>query len=89
MYLTKENKVEIFKEHGGSATNSGSPESQVALFTRRIEHLTEHLKRNKKDHTTETALMSMVGKRKRLLNYLKKNDIERYRAIIQKLGLRK
>ena len=89
MYLTKEAKIEIFKEHGGSATNTGGAESQIAMFTKRIEHLTGHLKANKKDHATETALMSLVGKRKQLLNYLKTHDIERYRAIIAKLGLRK
>ncbi len=89
MYLTKEGKTDIFKEHGGDARNTGKAESQIALFTTRINHLTEHLKVNKKDHTTETSLMAMVGKRKHLLNYLKNNDIERYRAIIAKLGLRK
>lgn len=89
MYLTKESKQAIFAEHGGAATNTGSAESQIALFTTRINHLTEHLKANKKDHGTEKALMSMVGKRKQLLAYLKKYEIERYRAIIAKLGLRK
>ncbi len=89
MNLTKEAKQEIFKNHGGDAKNTGSSEGQIALFTARIEHLTGHLKNNKKDHATETALLDLVGKRKQLLNYLKNYDIERYRAIIGKLGLRK
>lgn len=89
MYLTTEAKKEIFKEHGGSEKNTGVSESQIALFTTRINHLTGHLKQNKKDHGTEKALITMVGKRKQLLSYLKKYDIERYRAIIGKLGLRK
>jgi len=89
MQLTKEAKKELFKKHGGSETNTGSTEGQIALFTKRIEHLTEHLKSNKKDHATESSLLDMVGKRKQLLNYLKNNDIARYRAIISELGLRK
>jgi len=89
MYLTSEAKKAIFKQHGGSEKNTGGAESQIALFTERINHLTGHLKANKKDHGTEKALMAMVGKRKQLLNYLKMYDIERYRAIIAKLGLRK
>ncbi len=89
MQLTKEAKAGIFKTHGGNEKNTGSSEGQIALFTARIEHLTEHLKKNKKDHATESALLDMVGKRKQLLNYLKNYDIERYRAIIGKLGLRK
>ncbi|MBK6408333.1 MAG: 30S ribosomal protein S15 [Flavobacteriales bacterium] len=89
MIATKEVKQEIFKTHGGTATNTGSAEGQIALFTQRIEHFTEHLKSNKKDHRTETALLSLVGKRKQLLGYLKSHEIERYRAIIGKLGLRK
>jgi small subunit ribosomal protein S15 len=89
MYLTTEAKKEIFKQHGGSEKNTGGAESQVALMTARINHLTEHLKNNKKDHGTEKALLGLVGKRKQLLNYLKMYDIERYRAIIGKLGLRK
>jgi small subunit ribosomal protein S15 len=87
--LTKEAKQEIFKTHGGAANNTGSSEGQIALFTARIDHLTGHLKKNKKDHATESALLDLVGKRKQLLNYLKQSDIERYRAIIGKLGLRK
>lgn len=89
MYLTTEDKKTIFKEHGGSEKNTGAAESQIALFTKRIDHLTEHLKLNKKDHGTEKALLDLVGKRKQLLNYLKTHEIERYRAIIGKLGLRK
>ena len=89
MYLTNEAKQTIFKEHGGNAANTGGAESQIALFTKRIDHLTEHLKLNKKDHGTEKALTDLVGKRKQLLNYLRTHDIERYRAIIGKLGLRK
>lgn len=89
MYLTKEKKAEIFAKHGGKAENTGSAEGQIALFTYRINHLTEHLKSNHKDYATERALVKLVGKRKSLLDYLKKKDIERYRAIIAELGLRK
>lgn len=89
MYLTTEAKRAIFKKHGGSETNTGRAESQIALFTKRIDHITQHLKDNKKDHATERALVNLVGKRKQLLAYLKKYDIERYRAIIGELGLRK
>ena len=89
MYLTKENKKEIFKEHGKSETDTGSAEGQIALFTKRINHLTEHLKKNRKDYNTERSLVMMVGKRKSLLSYLKKKDINRYREIIKKLNLRK
>lgn len=91
MYLTSEKKTELFKNHGRlkSETDTGSPESQIALFTFRIQHLTGHLKSNKKDHTSRLSLMKMVGKRRRLLNYLVKNDIERYRSIIADLGIRK
>lgn len=89
MYLTKEKKEEIFAENGKSKADSGSNESQIALFTERINHLTEHLKTNKKDHSTRLGLLRLVGKRRRLLDNLAKNDIERYRAIIAKLGIRK
>ena len=89
MYLNKEKKEEIFAEFGESAHNTGSAEGQIALFSFRISHLTEHLKKNKKDHHTERALIALVGKRRKLLNYLKKKDITRYRAIVEKLGLRK
>lgn len=89
MYLSSEKKEEIFAAHGKGATDTGSAEGQIALFTFRIAHLTEHLKKNRKDFNTERSLVAMVGKRRKLLNYLYKNDIERYRAIIEKLGLRK
>ena len=89
MYLDSEKKKEIFGQYGTSNTDTGSAESQIALFSYRISHLTEHMKANRKDHTTERALVKLVGKRRALLNYLKRNDIERYRAIIAKLGLRK
>lgn len=89
MYLTAEKKQEIFGKYGKSTTDTGSPEAQIALFSFRINHLTEHLKINKKDFSTERALVMLVGKRRRLLDYLKKNDIMRYRAIIKELGIRK
>ena len=89
MYLTKENKKEIFKEHGKSETDTGSAEGQIALFTKRINHLTEHLKNNSKYFNTERSLVMMVGKRNSLLSYLKKKDINRYREIINTLNLRK
>lgn len=89
MYLSKEQKEEIFGKYGKSNTDTGSPESQIALFSTRIAHLTEHLKSNKKDYSTERALVMLVGKRRRLLDYLKERDIERYRNIIRELGIRK
>jgi small subunit ribosomal protein S15 len=89
MLVTSEVKKEVFKKFGGSETNSGGPESQVALFTKRIDHLTEHLKTHKKDHGTEKALLQLVGRRKQLLNYLRTHHLDRYRAVIQELGLRK
>lgn len=89
MYLESTKKQEIFGEYGKSNSDTGSCESQVALFSYRIAHLTEHMKANRKDHSTERALVMLVGKRRRLLTYLKKKDIERYRALIKKLGLRK
>lgn len=89
MYLTSEKKSEIFAKHGKSATDTGSAEGQIALFTYRINHLSGHLKKNHKDYNTERALVKLVGKRKSLLDYLKKKDIARYRAIIAELGLRK
>ncbi|WP_026473576.1 30S ribosomal protein S15 [Alkaliflexus imshenetskii] len=89
MYLNQEVKKEIFAKFGKSNTDTGSPESQIALFSHRIQHLTGHLKSNKKDYSTEHALVRMVGKRRRLLDYLKNKDIERYRAIIKELGIRK
>jgi small subunit ribosomal protein S15 len=89
--LAKEKKAEIFANHSytKTATNTGSPESQIALFTQRINDLTEHLRTHKKDHSTRLSLIKLVGKRKALLNYLTKIDIMRYRAIIAELGLRK
>ena len=89
MYLTAEKKQEIFGQYGKSNTDTGSSEGQIALFSYRINHLTEHLKSNKKDYSTERSLVILVGKRRRLLNYLKDNDINRYRAIIKELGIRK
>lgn len=89
MYLTPEVKQNIFKEFGKSEFDTGSPESQVALFTHRIKHLTEHLKSNKKDLTTKCSLIALVGKRRKLLDFLKEQDIERYRNIVKTLGLRK
>ena len=89
MYLSKENKKEIFKKHGKSDSDTGSAEGQIALFTVRINHLTEHIKKNRKDFNTERSLVMMVGKRKSLLSYLKNKDITRYREIIKKLNLRK
>ncbi len=89
MYLSPEKKREIFEEYGINANDTGSPESQIALFTYRIKHLSEHLKQNRKDYNTERALVNLVGKRRDFLDYLIKTDIERYRAIIAKLGIRK
>ncbi|MFO8235621.1 MAG: 30S ribosomal protein S15 [Bacteroidales bacterium] len=89
MSITTEKKKEIFQEYGGSESNTGSPESQIALFTTRITDLTEHLRKHKKDHSTRRALLKLVGKRRRLLNYLKNNDVERYRNVIKQLNLRK
>jgi small subunit ribosomal protein S15 len=89
MYLTSEKKQELFAQHGKSATDTGSAEGQIALFTFRINHLTEHLKQNKKDHSTRRSLIRLVGKRRSLLDYLMRKDIERYRSIIKELNLRK
>ena len=89
MYLTKEIKADIFKKHGGSETNTGSTEAQIALFTFRINHLTNHLKKNQKDFNTERSLVKLVGKRRSLLDYLKDKDIEKYRALIKELNIRK
>lgn len=89
MYLTSEKKAEIFAKHGKSAQDTGSAEGQIALFTFRINHLSGHLKSNHKDFNTERSLVRLVGKRKRLLDYLKNKDINRYRAIIAELGIRK
>jgi len=89
MYLTSEVKKEIFKQHGGSETNTGSTEGQIALFSHRINHLTGHLKKNRKDFGSQKALLDLVGKRRSLLSYLKDQDIEKYRALIKELDLRK
>ena len=89
MYLTAEKKQEIFGKFGKSNTDTGSTEGQIALFSYRINHLTEHLKLNKKDYSTERALVMLVGKRRRLLDYLKAKDIEGYRPLIKELGIRK
>ena len=89
MYLTSEKKAELFGKYGKSNTDTGSAESQIALFSYRISHLTEHLKSNKKDYNTSRSLKALVGKRRRKLDYLKDRDIERYRAIVKELGLRR
>jgi small subunit ribosomal protein S15 len=89
MYLTPEVKKDIFKQYGKSEFDTGSIEGQVALFTHRIQHLTEHVKKNRKDRLTERSLVRLVGKRRKLLDYLKRIEIERYRTIIKQLNLRK
>ena len=87
--MTVLKKADVFKEFGKNKKDTGSSESQIALFTKRIDNLSNHLKSNAKDFNTEKSLVKMVGKRRNLLEYLKKNDIERYRDIIKKLGIRK
>lgn len=89
MYLSKEKKQEIFTEFGGKALNTGSTEGQIALFTFRINHLTQHLKANRHDYNTERSLVKLVGKRRSQLDYLKKKDINKYRELIKTLGIRK
>lgn len=89
MYPTKEDKEKIFEQFGKSKTNTGSAEGQIALFTKRIAHLSAHLKSNHKDYNTERSLVKLVGKRRALLDYLIKTDITRYREIIKELGIRK
>ena len=89
MYLDTQWKKDIFAKYGGNEANTGSTEAQVALFTLRISHLTEHLKKNRKDYGTQRALQLLVGKRRSFLDYLKKIDIERYRAVVKELGLRR
>ena len=89
MSLTSEQKKQVFKDYGKDENDTGSAESQIALFTQRITNLTNHLKSHKKDFGTQRALLKLVGKRRRLLNYLKRNDIERYRNIVKQLKLRK
>ena len=87
--ITKETKQSVIAEYKTHDTDTGSPEVQVAILTYRIKELTEHLKTNHKDHHSRRGLLKMVGKRRGLLDYLKKVDIERYRALIEKLGIRK
>lgn len=89
MYLTSQIKKDIFKKHGKSEADTGTSEGQIALFTHRIAHLTEIMKESKKDYVTEKSLVTLVSKRRRLLDYLKRKDIERYRSIIKELDLRK
>ena len=89
MYLTSEKKKEIFAQYGKNAADTGSTESQIALFTFRIQKLTQHVKENHKDLFTKRSLVNLVGKRRRLLDYLKANDIEKYRELIKQLGIRK
>ena len=89
MYLTAEKKQELFSQYGKDVSNTGCPESQIALFSFRINHLTNHLKVNRKDYGTQKALLKLVGKRRRLLDYLKDRDINRYREIIKQLNIRK
>ena len=89
MHLSAKEKDAIFKKFGGDAKNTGSTEGQIALFTNRISHLTEHLKKNRKDKNTQRSLQIMVGKRRGLLDYLMNKDIEKYRALIKNLGIRR
>jgi small subunit ribosomal protein S15 len=89
MYLTTEKKQEFFEKYGKGKNDTGTAEGQIALFTYRISHLTEHLGKNKKDFNTQRALINLVGKRRKQLDYLKNIDIERYRAIVKELGLRR
>lgn len=88
-YLTKEKKAEIFTAHAGAANKTGSIEGQIALLTERIASISGHLQENKKDYSTHRGLMQLVGQRKRLLTYLQKTNLEGYRALIEKLGIRK
>ena len=89
MPITKEKKANIFAEFGGTAANTGSIEGQIALLTERIAHISNHLQSNKKDFSTHRGLMKMVGQRKRLLTYMQKHNLNGYRALIEKLGIRK
>lgn len=88
-YLTSENKATYYKDFGGAETNTGSIEAQIAILTHKINHISNHLKGNKKDFNTQRGLMQMVGKRKSLLAYLTRKDLVSYRSLIEKLGLRK
>ncbi|MBL4559657.1 MAG: 30S ribosomal protein S15 [Bacteroidales bacterium] len=89
MYLSAEKKQELFEKYGKSNKDTGTAEAQIALFSYRIGHLTDHLKENRKDYSTQRALQLLVGKRRNFLDYLKAKDIERYRAIIKALNIRK
>ncbi len=89
MYIDSSKKRDIFKKFGKGESDTGSAEGQIALFSHRIKHLTDHLKTNKKDFNTQRALIRLVGKRRDQLDYLKNKDIERYRAIIKKLKIRR
>ncbi|MEX0994000.1 MAG: 30S ribosomal protein S15 [Balneolaceae bacterium] len=89
MSLTKETKQEIIEKYGGSEDNTGSTEAQIAIFTERINSLTDHLKTHGNDHSSRRGLLLMVGKRRRLLNYLMHEDIQKYRSLIKELGIRK
>ena len=88
VYLSKEKKAEIFLEYGGSETNTGSTEGQIALMSFRIAELSDHLQKHRKDHSCRKALLTMVGRRKQMLTYLSKKDLESYRSLIKKLGIR-
>ena len=89
MALTKEQKQEIIGKHGRTETDTGSPEVQIAMLTKRINDLTEHLRTHKKDHYSRRGLLKLVGQRRRFLNYLQREDLEGYRALIKELGLRR
>jgi small subunit ribosomal protein S15 len=89
MSLTKEAKKEIVGDHGRSAADTGSPQVQIALLSKRIEQLTDHLRTHKKDHHSRRGLLTLVGRRRRLLNYLQKRDLDGYRTLIKELGLRR
>jgi small subunit ribosomal protein S15 len=89
MTLTKEDKQEIFKKHGKTETDTGSAPVQIAMLTRRINELTEHLREHPKDHYSRRGLLKLVGRRRRFLTYLQKRDLEGYRALIKELGLRR
>lgn len=89
MYITQKEKDKMYSKHGKDAKDTGSAEGQIAMFTFRIAHLTEHLKKNRKDFRTQRSLQLMVGKRRDLLDYLTKKDINRYREIVKELGLRR
>jgi small subunit ribosomal protein S15 len=87
--ITKERKAELIEQFGKTGSDTGTPEVQIAIFSNRISELTEHLKTHPKDHSTRRGLLKLVGKRRRLLNYLMATDISRYRSIIAELGIRK